>query len=91
MKVNLWQPRAIVTETHEAAVDKIQSLNDRKVVLLTVDGPDFFPKRFMELTSNRRVKRLNDLTELQVDKPGLKIGGVPVQYNDGWKIAWGEF
>ncbi len=80
----------MMTETYEAIVEEIQSQNDRKVVLLTVKRPDHLPKRFMGLTTNRRIKRLNDLTESQGDVPGHKIGRVPAQYDEGWRIVWNE-
>ncbi|PGF13829.1 hypothetical protein CP556_22235 [Natrinema sp. CBA1119] len=77
------QYESMMTETYEAIVDEIQSQNDRKVVLVTVKGPDHLPKRFMEITTNRRVKHLKNLTESQGDVPGHKIGRVPAQYDEG--------
>ncbi len=41
----------------------------------------------MELASNQKVKRLNDLAKSQFDDSSLKVERVPVQYDNGWKIA----
>jgi hypothetical protein len=67
--------------------DEFPNNRGRHKVVFTVEGPPDLPSEFVVFLSREEYDQIAEHSDYPKELP-TQLGAVPVEYNNGWEIAW---